>query len=110
MLSITAGALSVVTAIAFALTPALISYYYVAIAFIWEWIIFFIWCGVFGWFRVHFEGYQQYHDDYKDDIDRLGQFQWVDLVNMLLWLTTALMSVVCLLHDRKSLKIGRLGV
>lgn len=46
--SVTVGVLSIITAIAYALIPVVLSNYDVAIAFTWEWIIFFIWCAVFG--------------------------------------------------------------
>jgi hypothetical protein len=106
-LGVVVGSLSTITAIAFALLPALVSYYYVAIAFIWEWILFFIWCALFGWFRATFGQFLRQNDG---DVTKLAQMTWVDLVNMLLWLATALMSMVCLLADRKSLRIGRSGV
>lgn len=110
ILSVVAGSISTITAVAFALIPALISYYYVAIAFIWDWIIFFIWCAVFGWFHATFRGYNTYPGPDRGDVVKLANFQWVDLANLLLWLATALMSVACLLHDRRSLRFGRSGV
>lgn len=106
-LGVVAGSLSIITAIAFALLPALVSYYYVAIAVVWEWILFFIWCALFGWFRATFGQFITQNDG---DVTKLAQMTWVDLLNMLLWLATALMSMICLLADRKSLTISRSGV
>jgi hypothetical protein len=84
-----------------------VSYYYVAIAFVWEWIIVFLWCAVFGWIRYAVPVAAVAGDK---DITNLPRFSWVVLVDLLLWLATAIMSIVCLLHDRKGLRFGRSGV
>ena len=103
--------MSIITSIAFAIVPALVSYYYVAVAFTWDIILFFIWCAVFGWFRAQ-SGIQnpKQQDANKDDYIRFAQMNWINLVNMLLWLVTALFGIFCLLADRKSLRMGRSGV
>jgi hypothetical protein len=103
--------MSIITSIAFAIIPALFSYYYVAVGFIWDIILFFIWCAVFGWFRTQ-NGIQnpKLQDANKDDYIRFARMNWINLVNMLLWLATALFGIFCLLVDRKSLRIGRSGV
>jgi len=99
------AALSAVTVLIYAL-PFLKSYW----AFAWDWILFCLWTALFGVFG-HI--YIPAHPTPK----QLGQWRmknavWIDLVNMILWLLTAIYStVVCFrARDRRTLHTGRAKV
>ena len=110
VLAETVGAISIVTAVIFAAVPFLVSYYYVAIAFAWDWVLFFIWCAVFTTQKKYF-GDNRSTDNAKatgvSGVDLIVAAQWIDLTAMLLFLISALMGPVCLLMDRKSLFASR---
>jgi multisubunit Na+/H+ antiporter MnhB subunit len=102
--------MSLVTAAIFGAIPFLISYYYVAMAFVWDWILFFIWCAVFATQHRIFS--QQHKKElekkypYKG-VDNMIAAQWVDLAAMLLFLISAIMGLVCLFLDHKNVFASR---
>jgi TctA family transporter len=109
VLAETVGAMSLVTAVIFAVVPFVVSYYYVAIAFIWDWILFFIWCAVFATQRKYFANFltKDAKSHGVSGVDSMIAAQWIDLAAMLLFLVSAVMGPVCLLMDRKSLFASR---
>ena len=102
--------MSLVTAVIFGVIPFLISYHYVAIALIWDWILFFIWCAVFAT-QHKFFGNSLDNAIYKEQgypgVGLMVAAQWIDLTAMLLFLVSAIMGPVCLLMDRRSLFASR---
>ncbi|KPI36623.1 uncharacterized protein AB675_10052 [Cyphellophora attinorum] len=112
-LPIAAGALTILTALVFGIMPFLLSYYFVAIAFLWDWIVFFVWCAAFGTHhKVFGAGWQVdwLKDEGYEKVDTLVAGQWLLLGGMLVQLMSAIMGPVCLLLDRKSLRASRAGV
>ena len=110
VLAETIGAMSLVTAVIFGVIPFLISYHYVAIAFIWDWILFFIWCAVFATQHKRFGNSLDNAAFKKQKYPGVGLLiaaQWIDLAAMLLFLVSAIMGPVCLLMDRRSLFASR---
>ena len=113
VLAETVGAMSLVTAAICAVTPFLLSYYFVAIAFIWDWILFFIWCAVFATMQDFFgnkRNMDQYRAGSASGVDLMIAARWIDLAAMLLFLVSGIMGPVCLLLDRKSIFTSRPGV
>jgi len=103
------GSLSAVTALIFAIIPILISYTTVAILFAWDFILFILWCGVFGLFGSM---YIHANAAYDGGIQRMKNAVWVDLVCLLLWFVTAIMGAVGFWKGRntRSLHTGRARV
>jgi len=59
-------------------------------AFVWDFLVFFFWVVLFGIF-----GHMYIHENPEGDsgIQRMKNAVWVDLVNMLLWLISAVLMV-----------------
>lgn len=98
------GAFSAFTALVYVL-PKVKSY----LAFGWDVILFILWTAVFGIFGKLF-----IHEDPEgdSDIQRAKNAVWVDLINMLLWLVTAVAGGLMFFRNRggKSLHTGRANV
>ncbi|ETN36636.1 uncharacterized protein HMPREF1541_08914 [Cyphellophora europaea CBS 101466] len=108
--AIAAGALSIITGVVCGAIPFLISYYYVAIAFLWDWIIFFTWCAAFALNHKYFSNgiyVAALEESGFPSVDAVVAGQWSALTAMLLFLISALMGPACLLMDRKSLFASR---
>ena len=75
----------------------------------WDGILFILWTAVFGVF-----GKMYIHANAQGDsgIIRMKHAVWVDLINMLLWLVTAVMGVVLFftMREGRSLHTGRAKV
>ena len=116
-----------ITGLVFGILPFLISYYFVAIAFIWDWILvstisavpilpsltepqFFIWSAVFATIHNIFGNdlvKERFKTKHVSGVASMTASQWLDLTVMLLFLASAIMGPVCLLLDRKSLFASR---
>ncbi|MCJ1463579.1 hypothetical protein MMC07_002187 [Pseudocyphellaria aurata] len=98
------GAFSAFTALVYVL-PMVKSY----LAFGWDVILFILWTAVFGLFGKLF-----IHEDPEGDgaIQRAKNAVWVDLINMLLWLVTAISGGLLFFRNRstRSLHTGRATV
>ena len=86
-------------------------------AFLWDWVLFFLWTAVFAWWHKLIPDQKALDEtDPRVGKDAMRAFQswynisWVNLVLMLLFLITAIMGPVCLLRDRKSLFRSRVKV
>ncbi|MCJ1372114.1 hypothetical protein MMC20_003335 [Loxospora ochrophaea] len=78
------------------------------VAFGWDLILFIMWIALFGIF-----GKMYIHAKPQEDagIQRMKNAVWVDLVNMLLWLVTAVMGALLFFSGgRRSLHTGRATV
>jgi hypothetical protein len=99
------GGLSAFTVLIYGL-PFFKSYW----AFGWDWVLFILWTALFGIFGKIFI---PAHPTPKQGAQiRMKHAVWVDLVNMLLWLITAIYSTMIWLSARKgrSLHTGRAKV
>ena len=79
-------------------------------AFGWDWLLFILWTGLFGVFG---KIYIPSHPTPKQDGQiRMKHAVWVDLINMLLWFVTAVLSTVIFFRSRNSrtLHTGRAKV
>jgi H+/Cl- antiporter ClcA len=85
------GSLSAVTALVFMILPILISYTTVAILFAWDFILFILWCAVFGLF-----GSMYIHAKAEMDsgIQRMKNAVWIDLICLLLWFITSIIGAI----------------
>jgi hypothetical protein len=133
-LAIAAGSINIVTGLAFGILPFVLSYYYVAGACLWDWVVvrsimpsfmisqtaranahaqFFIWAAVFAIQHKYF-GDARWIKDLKDadypSVDQLIAAQWFDLGAMFVVLSCALMGPICLLIDRRNLVRSRTAV
>ena len=89
------AALSAFTCIVYGI-PFIKSYW----AFGWDWVLFILWTALFGLFG-HI--YIPSHPTPKQSGQiRMKHAVWVDLVNMLLWLVTAIYSTVIFVRGRNS--------
>ena len=89
------GSLSAITAIAFATIPLFFSYFYVAILFVWDFVLLILWGTVFGKFHDFTRSDTSYSDD-KDPGNLVSKMQaavWIDLVCLLLWLLSGLVGI-----------------
>ncbi|KAG8525861.1 uncharacterized protein KY384_000621 [Bacidia gigantensis] len=102
--AVAVGSLSSFTALVY-VVPKLKSYF----AFAWDWILFILWAAVFGIFG---KMYIHEHTEGNGGIKRMKNAVWIDLVNMLLWLVTAVMATVAFfsLKGGRSLHTGRAAV
>ncbi|KAK3722939.1 hypothetical protein LTR37_002084 [Vermiconidia calcicola] len=88
--------LSIITVIVYAM-PFIKSYW----GFAWDWMLFILWTALFGLFGSIYipakpKGPQ------KDGQTRMKHAVWVDLINMLLWLVTAIYSTLIWFRGRKN--------
>ena len=106
-LAVSVGSLSLITAVVFAIIPFVVSYRIVAFACLWELILVFIWAATFGYMKHYFPWGKlatDTADAYKQalpDFEKLQDAVWVDLVNMLLWLITAIAGAIALFVGRR---------
>jgi hypothetical protein len=99
--------LSAITALVYAVLPLIISSFTTAILFAWDAILFILWIAVFGLF-----GSMYINQDPRGDggISRMKNAVWIDLINMLLWLVSAIVGGIGFWRWRKgnrSLHTGR---
>lgn len=77
--------------------------------FPWDLILFILWVAVFGLF-----GSMYIHENPEGDggVKRMKDAVWIDLINMLLWLLSAVAGAVAWFNDRsgRSLHTGRARV
>lgn len=97
------GVLSAVTCLVYVL-PKVKSWW----AFGWDLVLFILWVAVFGVFgKIYIHA-----KPVNGGVKRMKNAVWVDLVNMLLWLVTTVVSVVAFFTMRggRSLHTGRAAV
>ncbi|KAF6239155.1 hypothetical protein HO173_003028 [Letharia columbiana] len=97
------GVLSAVTCLVYVL-PKVKSWW----AFGWDLVLFILWVAVFGVFgKIYIHA-----KPVNGGVKRMKNAVWVDLVNMLLWLVTAVVSVVIFftMRGERSLHTGRAAV
>lgn len=100
--AVVVGVLSVITVLVYAI-PFIKSHW----AFGWDWLLFILWTALFGifgslWIKEKPTPEQHSHTRMKNAV-------WVDLVNMLLWLVTAVYSTISWWRNRstRTLHTGR---
>lgn len=102
------GSLSAVTALVYIIVLLLSSNLSVALLFAWDLILFILWAAVFGIFGKLYIGTKV---EMEPGIQRMKNAVWVDLVNMLLWFTSAVWGLVMVFSERRgggrSLHTGR---
>ncbi|WPH04954.1 Hypothetical protein R9X50_00785100 [Acrodontium crateriforme] len=99
------GALSVFTVLIYGI-PFVKSYW----AFGWDWVLFILWTALFGLFgRIYIPSHPTPHQSGQM---RMKNAVWVDLVNMLLWLITAIYSTVIFVRAKagRTMHTGRATV
>ncbi|KAK5685459.1 hypothetical protein LTS10_003538 [Elasticomyces elasticus] len=86
--------LSIITVLVYAI-PVIKSWW----GFAWDWCLFILWTALFGIFgRIWIHQYTYGYHDYI----RMKNAVWVDLVNMLLWLVTAVYTTFIWFRNRGS--------
>ena len=105
-LAVAVGSMSLITSVVFAAIPFFRAYRVVAYAFFWDLILTFIWAATFGYMKHYFpwgKTASDIADNYKQSLPQFEKLQdavWLDLVNMLLWLITAIFGAVMLVVGR----------
>ncbi|KAK3629043.1 hypothetical protein LTR56_018279 [Elasticomyces elasticus] len=96
--------LSIITVLVYAV-PFIKSWW----GFAWDWCLFILWTALFGVFARVFIPFPGSADGYADPKDptipiiiRMKHAVWIDLVNMLLWLITAIYTTVIWFRNRGS--------
>lgn len=93
--AVVVGTLSAVTVLIYAI-PFIKSYW----AFGWDWLLFILWTALFGTFGSIFIKAKPTPEQHGQI--RMKHAVWVDLVNMLLWLITAVYSTIIWWRNRSS--------
>ncbi|MCJ1445161.1 MAG: hypothetical protein MMC23_005666 [Stictis urceolatum] len=98
------GALAALTSLLF-----MIPFFKTYLMFAWDFVIFILWTALFGLFG---KLYIKEHAEGDSAIQRMKNAVWVDLINMLLWLITAIYGLAMFFGARKgrSLHTGRATV
>jgi hypothetical protein len=68
----------------------------------WDWVVFFLWISQFGVFAAVYIGGGKTEDGYvTESVMRMKVAVWIDLVNVLLWFSTAVGGIVWCCTERK---------
>ena len=109
--AIVTSCLASVTAILFGLIPLFTSnFFHVAVCFLWDFIIFILWCAVFGLF--HHEWVSQLAGVpeknipkiIRDEVTKMQVAVWIDLACLFFWFATTIMGVVGVFLGRRNRK------
>lgn len=108
-MAIVASVLTIITALVFGLLPLLLAdFFYVAVCFVWDFILFCLWCAVFGLYKREYSIYRGPKKNWDQGMgkemvrqtENMKDAVWIDLVLFLLFLVTTVTGVVGLWAGR----------